>query len=94
MAKKKKIKIPELEFEEENKKLTFAERVKAVLRPDNKKHTPISFNVGVAVILFFIYLIISFVSLPAAPALLIVLIPTLYILLRYIRLERDKGDYY
>jgi hypothetical protein len=94
MPKKKKFKL-NLDLEDENKKPTVAERIQKFLKTDRRKHTPITFNVGVAIILFFCYCAISIISVPSAPMLLLVLLPTLYILIRYIKLERDHhGDYY
>lgn len=50
---------------------------------------PMTFNVGIALILFFVYGSLFIVSAPSQPILFVILVPTLYILIRYIRLERD-----
>jgi hypothetical protein len=94
MPKKKKFKL-NLDLEDENKKPTVAERIQKILKTERKKRTPITFNVGVAMLLVVAYLAITVMSVPEAPFLLLVLLPTLYILIRYIKLERDHhGDYY
>lgn len=57
------------------------------------KRAPITFNVGLAIILFLFYFSIMFVGGPANPMLFLLVIPTLYIIARYIRLERDhRGE--
>jgi len=92
IPKKKKTKLPDLDFEEDVKKKTsFISKLKKFAEGPKRK-VPITFNLGLAIILFFCYLSVTFVSIPTTPALLIVLLPTLYILLRYIKLERDTYD--
>lgn len=70
------------------KKPSFATKLKNLLKHQGKR-APITFNVGVAIILFFSYLSITFVSMPAQPQLLLILLPTLYILVVFIRSERE-----
>lgn len=89
--KRKKRDEPNLDFIEDKKKPSPLSKLKNYGKGQKRK-VPITFNVGVAIILFFCYLSITFVSLPAAPELLIILIPTLYILVRYIQLERETYD--
>jgi hypothetical protein len=92
VKRKKKDECPkDLDFSTEKKKSSFKSKLESLTRSQGKK-VPITFNVGVALILFFCYLSITFVSLPTYPQLLIVLLPTLYILIRYIKLERDTYD--
>lgn len=57
-----------------------------------RKSAPMTFNLGVAIILFFAYLSITIVCIPSQPQLLIVLVPTVYILIRYIKLERESRN--
>jgi len=54
------------------------------------KNIPVTFNVGLSVILFFIYLSVLIVGVPKAPILLLVILPTLYIIIRHIKLEREQ----
>lgn len=83
--------VPEdLDFEKERKP-SFLSKLKNFTKSQRKK-APVTFNVGIAIILFFIYLSVTFVSIPTFPQLLLVLVPTMYILLRYIKLERDTYD--
>lgn len=89
MAKKKKPKL-DLGLEEE-KEPSFMTKLKAIFKKQGKR-APLTFNVGIAVILFLCYLSIIFVSLPTQPQLLFILIPTLYILVRYIQLERRSHE--
>ena len=83
----------DLDFEEEKKK-TFIDKLKEFVYPRQKVFQPrksLSFNVGVAIILFFIYSLITLVSIVSFVYALLVLIPTLYILIRYIKLERENS---
>lgn len=64
---------------------------KKLIKP-HKEKVPLTFNTGVAILLFFCYLSITLVSVTTQPQLLIILIPTLYVLVRYIKLEREKYD--
>jgi hypothetical protein len=52
------------------------------------KRAPITFNIGVSLILFFFYVSIMITSLPSQPILLLLILPTLYIIISHIRLER------
>jgi len=89
MSKKKKNKLG-LEFGPE-KKPSFMSKFENLFQKKKQK-VPLTFNVGIAIILFFCYLSITFVSLPTQPQLLIILIPTLYIIARHIKLERETRD--
>lgn len=53
------------------------------------KKIPITFNLGLTIILFFCYLSISIVAIPTSPALLLIILPTIYIFVRYMKLERE-----
>lgn len=60
-----------------------------------KERMPVTFNVGLSIILFFCYLSIFFVIVPNEPIILLVLLPTLYILAHHIKLEREQfGEKY
>jgi len=56
------------------------------------RRVPVTFNVGVAVLLIIAYLGLAFVSVPIALYLLVILLPTIYIFIRYIQLERCKKN--
>ena len=86
--RKKKLKL-DLEFDEEKKPQSFMSKLKGFGKTDSGKRVPITFNVGIAIILFFVYVVITFLSLTMTPILLLILLPTLYVLLRYIKLERS-----
>jgi len=56
------------------------------------QRAPITFNIGLSIILFFFYLSIMVVGGPAQPLLFLLIIPTLYIIARYIKLERKQNE--
>ena len=55
-----------------------------------KSNLPVTFNVGLNIILFLVYFSIMIVSVPTYPALLIIILPTLYVIVRGIKLEREQ----
>lgn len=57
-----------------------------------KKKIPITFNVGLAIMLFLTYLSVILVSLPSQPIVLVVAVPTLYLLVVFIRNERRRVE--
>ena len=60
-----------------------------------KDNIPMTFNIVLSSLLFLCYLSIMIVSVPTAPSLLIIIIPTLYIIIRHIKLEREQlGEKY
>ena len=78
----------------EEKKTSLLNTIKNLFQK-KKKDIPMTFNIGLSVLLFFCYLSIMFVSVPTAPSLLIIIIPTLYIIVRHIKLEREQlGEKY
>jgi len=74
------------------KKLSFLEKIKKIFKKrDSKiKGVPVTFNVGLSVILFVIYFMVLIVGMQRDPYLLFIIIPTLYILIRHIKLEREQ----
>lgn len=84
----------------EKKKPSIIDKFREKFIKPQKKKLPITFNVGVAILLFVCYFSVLMVSIPmyalTEPAvlfiLLFVLVPTLYILIRYIILEREKYE--
>jgi uncharacterized membrane protein len=106
MGKDKKIvdelkHLSDIEKEEEEKSKTKKTEKKKQQSPKftfknplkkQTKKVPLTFNIGLAVILFLSYLSVAFVSLPTFPQLLIIILPTLYILIKYIKLERELYD--
>lgn len=102
--KKKLIKTEELKplFElekgkkKEKRKSRLFNKIAAWLKrkPDTtlSKKIPLTFNVGLAIILFFIYLSILFVVVSSFPAIIFLILPTLYILVKYIKLERETYE--
>lgn len=82
---------PDLDYDDEKKKSSFMSKLREWTKGSGNR-VPITFNVGLAILLFFCYLSVTFVSLPTFPELLLILVPTMYILLRYIKLERDTYD--
>lgn len=71
---------------------SFIDKLKEKVIKPNKQKVPLTFNTGVALLLFFCYLSITFVCIPTQPQLLLILVPTLYVLIRHIRLEREKYE--
>ena len=82
----------ELPSKKKKKNPSFIDTIKDFTKPKTKiaaKKAPVTFNLGVAVILFLFYLSIMIVSRTFATFLLI--LPTLYILARYMKLEREQS---
>lgn len=86
------------EFGEKPKKKQSASifsQIKEYISPSvqfTAKKAPITFNVGLSLILFFFYLSIMIVGGPSQPMLFLFTLPTMYILARYIQLERKRSD--
>ena len=74
------------------KKPSFLEKIREIFKKrDSKiKGVPVTFNVGLSVILFVVYFIVLIVGMQRDPYLLFIIIPTLYILIRHIKLEREQ----
>lgn len=73
------------------KKPSVVDRLRDFAQPPTtaiQKKAPITFNVGLAVILFFFYISIMITGGPSQPVIFLLAVPTLYILARYISLER------
>ena len=87
MPKKSRKKKLKLNFEPEEKKESFTSKLKKLSKPKNT--APITFNLGIVIILFFLYLAVTILTAPTQPLLLLIFLPTLYILARYMKLERD-----
>lgn len=103
MGNKKKRNLSELESEfmpKDKKPVKKGDsvftKVKDYFQPDKslnvKKKVPLTFNVGVALILFFFYFSIMITGGPSQPIIFVLAVPTLYILARYISLERKHYD--
>ena len=98
--KKKRIEwvIPEEEEEkeEEEDKPSLLDQIRDAVsvsyNPFSKPRVPLTFGMGVAIILFFTYLSIAFVCLQNYPFLLFIIIPTLWALARLIKLERERYE--
>jgi len=87
MGKKRK----KLDFEPDTKPPSAFSEFLSKLREYIKKpiqRAPMTFNLGVAVILFFCY--ISIIIVRPQLEILLIFIPTLYIIICYMRLEREK----
>lgn len=95
MVNKKKKSDLELELpDKKRKKPSLISKLKDFVQPPAKaaiKKVPITFNVGLAVTLFFFYLSIMIVGGPSQPLLFLLIIPTIYIIARYIKLEREQS---
>ena len=76
----------------EEKKPSILEKIREIFKKrDSKvKGVPVTFNVGLSVILFVIYFMVLIVGMQRDPYLLFIIIPTLYILIRHIKLEREQ----
>lgn len=88
LHRKNKKRRKKLDFEPEEKKEPLFAKLQKLVKP--KKQAPVTFNVGIAIILFFVFLGLAVIIVPVQPMLLLLFLPTLYILIRYIKLSRDS----
>ena len=95
MGKKKKKSDLESELpDKKRKKSSIIDQLKDYIHPPAKtamQKAPITFNVGLAIILFFFYLSIMIVGGISQPIIFLLILPTLYIIVRYIKLEREQS---
>jgi hypothetical protein len=95
MGKKKKAGLEAEFITKKHKKPSIFSQLKDYVQPQTQKVTskaPVTFNVGLAVILFFLYLSIMITGGPSQPIIFLFVIPTLYVLVKYIALERKHYE--
>lgn len=95
MGKKHHRSLEDEFVEKKQKKTPLIERIRDFVQPQTntiQKKAPVTFNVGLAIILFFFYVSIMITGGPSQPMIFLLAIPTLYILARYISLERKRYD--
>lgn len=88
------LEFSESDYEESEKTTKFGNpfnKLREWSKP-KKSDIPISFNVGLTILLLFIYISVVVVSFSSYPMLSLVLLPSIYVFLVFIKHERERSN--